>query len=316
VRRVFDELLDRYRFTTRDTAADASENGVEAAIDPEMLGRVFEGVMSTARRETTGTFYTPARVADRLVREALIPALAVRLDMGREAARRLIERPSALDAEQRGRVAGVIGSLRILDPACGSGAFLLAKIKYFTHENAGYGDVHLPEMQMHTTSFWLTLPEPLVESFGVPRASVIEGLRGAGLALETVASLALMCEPRDINRTLGDGYDSAPLATAAGVSEPGAAPARSLPGRGLPGRNASQRGGNEPTLFLFDAIAGGVGLAKRIYQRAPELVRRAEELIQSCHCKGGCPACIGPHDPGAGGGIPKALSCRILRACR
>ncbi len=185
------------------------------------------------------------------------------------------------------------------------------KIKYFTHENAGYGDVHLPEMQMHTTSFWLTLPEPLVESFGLPRASVIEGLRGAGLALETVASLALMCEPRDINRTLGDGYDSPPFAAAASA----ASDEQRGSGR-LPGRNASQRGGNEPTLFLFDAIAGGVGLAKRIYQRAPELVARAEELIHSCNCRGGCPACIGPYDPGAGGGIPKALACRILRACR
>ena len=79
------------------------------------------------------------------------------------------------------------------------------KIKFFTHENAGYGDVHLPEMQMHTTSFWLTLPEAVVASFGEPRALVIAALRGVGVALETVASLALMCDPRDLGRTLGDG---------------------------------------------------------------------------------------------------------------
>jgi DEAD/DEAH box helicase domain-containing protein len=170
------------------------------------------------------------------------------------------------------------------------------KIKFFTHENAGYGDVHLPEMQMHTTSFWLSLPEPLVESYGAPRASVIDGLRGAGLALETVSSLALMCEPRDINRTLGDGYDSDPTS-----SSPH-----------LPGRNQSQRGGNEPTLFLFDAQPGGVGLAKRIHQRAEELLRRAKELVDSCACKAGCPACVGPvHD----GGETRRLAQLILQGC-
>src|ERR1041385_7364357 len=81
------------------------------------------------------------------------------------------------------------------------------KVKFFTHENAGYGDVNLPELQMHTTSFWLTLREDTVASFGVARAEVIEALRGAGVALEAVATLALMCEPSDVGRTLGDGGD-------------------------------------------------------------------------------------------------------------
>lgn len=168
------------------------------------------------------------------------------------------------------------------------------KIKFFTHENVGYGDVHLPQMQMHTTSFWLTLTEGLVESFEVPRAEVIAALRGAGMALETVSSLALMCEPRDINRTLGDGYDS-------DLPEP----------TRLPGRTAQQRGGNEPTLFLFDAQPGGVGLAKRIYRRSSELLQRAGDLIRSCGCRSGCPACVGP----AEGGRSKELAARILASC-
>ena len=79
------------------------------------------------------------------------------------------------------------------------------KIKFFTHENAGYGDVHLPEIQMHTTSFWLTLKEDFVQSFPVPRATFIDALRGVGRALETVSALALMCDPRDLGQTLGDG---------------------------------------------------------------------------------------------------------------
>src|SRR5439155_3248761 len=64
------------------------------------------------------------------------------------------------------------------------------KIKFYTHENAGYGDVRLPEMQMHTTAFWVTVPEAIVESTYGGRGVAIDGLRGVGRALETVATLA------------------------------------------------------------------------------------------------------------------------------
>ncbi len=165
------------------------------------------------------------------------------------------------------------------------------KIKFFTHENAGYGDVHLPELQMHTTSFWLTLPEHVVASFGEPRAMVIAALRGVGQALETVASLALMCDPRDLGRTLGDGEsDGAP---------PGRDP--------FTGRTAQF----DPTLFLFDSIPGGVGLAERVFERAPELLEKTRLLIASCGCRSGCPACVGPGD---GDGSEKRLGLRILSA--
>lgn len=164
------------------------------------------------------------------------------------------------------------------------------KIKFFTHENAGYGDVFLPEMQMHTTSFWLTLPEALITSFmasqRVTRPEVIDGLRGAGHALEILTTLCLMCDGRDVGQTLGDG--AAPRATLAGAPPP-----NSVAGRDP---HNGRTGGFNPTLFLFDAHAGGVGLAERIYERAGELVRRAEQLIRSCSCRAGCPACVGPSE--------------------
>src|SRR5260370_39868621 len=70
------------------------------------------------------------------------------------------------------------------------------KIKFFTHENAGYGDVRLPDMQMHTTAFWLTLPDVLVADVlldhRIGKAGVVDALRGIGVALDTGAALALM----------------------------------------------------------------------------------------------------------------------------
>jgi DEAD/DEAH box helicase domain-containing protein len=167
------------------------------------------------------------------------------------------------------------------------------KIKFFTHENAGYGDVHLPEMQMHTTSFWLTVPDELIGEIGLPRALVADGLRGLGRALETASTLALMCDPRDIGQTLGDG-----------ASEQGDRP---------PGRDpfGGRIGGFDPTVFLFDAHPGGVGLAPRIYDRIAELIERARALIERCPCAESCPACVGPSEDS---GLRKRTALDILIA--
>jgi DEAD/DEAH box helicase domain-containing protein len=148
------------------------------------------------------------------------------------------------------------------------------KIKFYTHENAGYGDVRLPEMQMHTTAFWLTVPESVCEEIPAGRAAAIDGLRGVGVALETVATLALMCDPRDLGTTLGDTS-----------LEDGGVPQKV---RGGPGYN--------PTLFLYEHTPGGIGLSERIFVQRDLLLARALKLVEGCKCQSGCPACVGPAD--------------------
>ncbi len=173
------------------------------------------------------------------------------------------------DVSETARVVTGWGEVKVIEKVTG-----YKKIKFFTHENSGYGDVHLPEMEMHTTSFWLTVPEELIERMSAPRAAVVDALRGLGSALETVSSLALMCDPRDIGQTLGDGGSDAVA----------------------PGRDphSGRTGQFDPTIFLFDAQPGGVGLAERIFERAGELADRARALIEKCPCDAGCPACVGP----------------------
>jgi len=161
------------------------------------------------------------------------------------------------------------------------------KIKFHTHENVGFGDVRLPDMQMHTTSFLITVPEELCVRVGAGRAAAIEGMRGIGRALETVACLALLCEPNDIGQTLGDRGPDQPV-----------------PGR----EGQGPRPGFDPTIFLFDHVPGGVGIAERIYERAGELLRRARTLIAGCSCEQGCPACVGPVDECATQRKPVALA--------
>ena len=168
------------------------------------------------------------------------------------------------------------------------------KIKFHTHENVGYGDVRLPDMQMHTTSFMLTVPDAVCLRVGSGRAEAIDGLRGVGRALETVACLGLLCEPSDIGQTLGDQG----------------------PEDEVPQREAGHgpRPGFDPTIFLFDHVPGGVGLAERIFERIEELLERAERLIAGCSCEDGCPACVGP--PEEGSGTRRRIAQAILEAIR
>ncbi len=165
------------------------------------------------------------------------------------------------------------------------------KIKFHTHENVGFGDVRLPDMQMHTTSFLLTVPEDLCMELGMGRAGAIEAMRGIGRALETVSCLALLCEPNDIGQTLGDQ-----------------GPEEEVPSR----EGQGPRPGFDPTIFLFDHVPGGVGLAERIYERADELLERSRRLIAGCNCMDGCPACVGPVEEGAG--RRKAVALELLDA--
>jgi DEAD/DEAH box helicase domain-containing protein len=145
------------------------------------------------------------------------------------------------------------------------------KIKFYTHENVGYGEVRLPEMQMQTTAFWLLVPEPVVEALPYARPTVIDALRGFGNALHTVAAMGLMIDPRDLGMTLGDRNDE-----------------------GAPPGKRGGAPGFDPTVFLYDHVPAGIGLAPRMFEAHGELLVRARALALGCACRAGCPACIGP----------------------
>lgn len=139
---VFDNLLERYRFTTREAADAAVEGADDVGIDPEMLGRVFEGLMAADQRGSSGTFYTPAPVVDRLVRESLVTYLSDNAGLPRDTATRLVRDGDAAPAtpDERDRAARALASVRVLDPACGSGAFLLGALSRLVRLRAALGE--------------------------------------------------------------------------------------------------------------------------------------------------------------------------------
>ena len=165
------------------------------------------------------------------------------------------------------------------------------KIKFYTHENAGYGDVRLPEMQMHTSAFWLTLPVRACMAVEAGRAAAVDGLRGLGIALETVVTLALMCDPQDLGTALGS----------AATDDDGRLVSRK--------EFDFLKEGYRPTLFLYEHVPGGTGLAERIWEQRDTLLLRALRMIESCRCATGCPACVGPGEP-----FRKAVALEFLRA--
>ena len=197
-------------------------------------------------------------------------------------------RVAVLEEDQRATVElgevpldAALGDVSVIEKVVG-----YKKIKFHSHENVGYGEVHLPEMQKHTTAYWLTFPEDFVQSQPEPRAVVIDALRGLSKAMHLVGAVGLMIDPRDLGRTLGSrNEDEAP------------------PGKG-------QGPGFDPTIFLYDTVAGGIGLASRLFEEREELLRRARHLIESCACEEGCPGCIGPD--ASGDDEPEAARKRLV----
>lgn len=115
-RTALDELFERYHFTVHEGQDDA------ASIAPDMLGRVFEGIMAPDTRRSSGTYYTPAVLVRRMVDAGLAAALAAAAGLSDE------ETTARLDARDPVLMRRAL-SLRVLDPACGSGAFLLGALE-------------------------------------------------------------------------------------------------------------------------------------------------------------------------------------------
>lgn len=131
---------------------------------------------------------------------------------------------------------------------------IFKKIKLATHENAGFGQIKLPEEQMHTTACWLMMPQCREED-----AELKTAMEGLEHLLRNTAPLYLMCDRADILVTsrLKD-----PVLERAAI-------------------------------YIIDNIPGGVGLAEGTFEIKNQLVKTALSVMNSCTCKGGCPGCVG-----------------------
>ncbi len=161
------------------------------------------------------------------------------------------------------------------------------KIRYYSHDNIGYGNIDLPDQEMHTTALWWQVHPAVLERALPSRERAIEGFLGAAYALHHVAALRAMAEIRDLGRAVGDGQGS----WFAVLGNDGRGQLRGPNNEPL---DAVSGGRFEPTLFLYDNYPGGVGLSAPLFDAADRLVRDAIGLVDGCDCSAGCPACVGP----------------------
>src|SRR5216117_2027386 len=193
------------------------------------------------------------------------------------------------------------------------------KIKFFTHENVGAGKLELPENEMHTTSYWITLERPLLESLPFSVSERQSGMFGLLHALESVATLLLMCDRRDLGAAIGE-RPPAPDSSCA-IAGPqlypealrgAAAPHLDATSEFTPTRledaiSANAKEFFEPNLYLFDAYPGGIGFSEPLFRAHDLLVQKTRELISACECEQGCPSCVGP----AGDLAPRAKEAAL-----
>ena len=171
------------------------------------------------------------------------------------------------------------------------------KIKLGTMENVGSGEVELPQQEKQTTSAWLTVAPATLARVSPSREELIDGLRAVTYLLHHLAPIFLLCDVRDLGSWLGD---TTPAETGA-VATRESTKARLM--------NAAEF---NPTIYLYDSHAGGIGLAERVFEILPDLLRRGLETLAACRCAFGCPSCVGPVNEV--GRRAKVTAAKLLRA--
>jgi len=159
------------------------------------------------------------------------------------------------------------------------------KIKFYTNENVGSGELDLPEQQMHTTAYWLEIPPDILAALPYATDDRRDGIFGLAFAMKQIATLLLMCAGHDVGLSINAGSSAR-------------------------GSEESFTDGDMPRIFIYDAYPGGIGFSEPLFSLQVALLERTRELIVGCPCENGCPSCVGP--VGQTGPLAKTVALRIL----
>jgi DEAD/DEAH box helicase domain-containing protein len=162
------------------------------------------------------------------------------------------------------------------------------KIRYYTHENVGYGNVNLPDQELQTLGLWWQLAANTLEQDFNSRQEALDGFLGAAYAMHFVAAVLAMAELSDLGRAVG----SSDATWFGQADQNGRGTLQNAVGECLNLEDPSRV--FQPTLFLYDNYPGGIGLSESLFRLRAEVVTRARELVAGCGCSHGCPACVGP----------------------
>ena len=156
IKPVLTELFDRFNFTVMES----TPLDVEVAVDPEMLGKVFEETLLRHERgedgpdvrRASGTYYTPREVVAFMCREALKQYLEARdIGLDPEAIAAFVDQrdTEAIGVAEARRVAAALGEVTVVDPACGSGAYLLGMMQELVELQRALFNAGADEKKLH-----------------------------------------------------------------------------------------------------------------------------------------------------------------------
>ncbi|MGQ9470780.1 MAG: DEAD/DEAH box helicase [Candidatus Aminicenantales bacterium] len=158
------------------------------------------------------------------------------------------------------------------------------KIKFHTMENVGAGDLTLPQNEMHTTAYWLTIPADLFASLPFPPEAKVNGLFGLAYLLHHVSPLFMMCDLHDVGVSIGDDLSGESI------------PRRNIPQKIIPDAVSAicLQPSFTPNIFIYDNYPGGIGLSPSLFDLEKKLLAVSLETLLACPCYEGCPSCVGP----------------------
>jgi DEAD/DEAH box helicase domain-containing protein len=159
-------------------------------------------------------------------------------------------------------------------------ATLFKKIRFYTRENVGAGDIHLPPEEVDTECFALFVSNETAADLNLHEGERAAAWRALGRLLRRVAPLFVRCQPTDL-----------------GLSSQIKSPHFDC-----------------PTLWMWDRVMGGVGLGQILFEEHRALLDAALAVVAHCDCEEGCPACVGPRaEVGRDGkGVVRALLEHLL----
>jgi DEAD/DEAH box helicase domain-containing protein len=193
------------------------------------------------------------------------------------------DKVTILDRFDDGALSSAHGEVHVVSRVVG-----FKKIKFYTNENVGSGDLDLPEQQMHTTAYWLTIPSAILAALPYAADDRRDGVLGLSFAIRQVAQLLLMCDRHDIGISIDTGEQVEPVDHDRIVIV----------------------GDKSPRVFVYDNYPGGIGFSRPLFDMHGELLERTRRLIADCECESGCPGCVGP--VGNTGPLAKSAALRIL----
>jgi len=150
------------------------------------------------------------------------------------------------------------------------------KIRYYTRENVGIGEIHLPPEEFETEACILALSLDLAHKLELDAGAGAASLHGVGELIQGLVPLFVRVDPGDVkvhSETRHPHFE-------------------------------------RPTLTIYDRIPDGVGLSERIFKVHREVLRAALGVVDRCSCATGCPACVGPG--AAAGRRAKGLARTVL----